>query len=259
MDAYKPAEIAARVDEAAYKKAHLELVPLMMLAILAGAFIAFGALAYTLVVTDSLLGLGPTRLLGGVSFSIGLILVIIGGAELFTGNALMVMALVGHKITLISLVRNWTIVYIGNFLGALIIAIFVVLSGVLDVSPVSSTVSSIADNKLSITATEALFRGILCNILVCLAVWMSYAARHVAGKVLVIILPITVFVSIGFEHSVANMYVIPVAMISGYSPLDISGLLFNLFFVTMGNILGGSVFVALVYWLIYLYPKNDLN
>lgn len=254
IEAYTPAEIAKRVDNAVYSKSQMEFLRLSMLAILAGSFIAFGALTYTLVVTDSALGFGPTRLLGGIGFSVGLILVIIGGAELFTGNALMVMAIMDHKISITFLLRHWVIVYIGNFIGALMIATFVVLSGVLDNQPVSQTVSSIAQSKLSLSATQAVFRGILCNILVCLAVWMSFAARRVSGKVLVIIFPVAVFVCIGFEHSIANMYVIPVAMMAGYLPVDISGLLYNLFFVTIGNILGGAVFVALVYWLIYIYP-----
>lgn len=257
IDAYAPAEIAKRVDNAVFRKSQMAYLQLVMLAILAGSFISIGALTYTLVVTESTLGLGPTRLLGGIGFSVGLILVIIGGAELFTGNALMVMAIMDHKITLSVLLRNWTIVYAGNFIGALIIAVFVVLSGVLDSLPVSKTALTIAQSKLSLSASEALFRGILCNILVCLAVWMSFAARHVSGKVLVIIFPVAVFVCIGFEHSIANMYVIPVAMIAGYLPVDIGAFVFNLFFVTIGNILGGAVFVAVVYWLIYLYPGNN--
>ena len=254
IEAYSPSEIAKRVDNAVYSKSRIAFLQLVMLAILAGSFIAFGALTYTLVVTDSTLGLGPTRLLGGIGFSVGLILVIIGGAELFTGNALMVMALMDHKIDLALLLRHWLIVYAGNFIGALMIAIFVTFSGVLDHQSVSQTVSSIAQGKLELTASQALFRGILCNILVCLAVWMSFAARRISGKVLVIIFPVAVFVCIGFEHSIANMYVIPVAMIAGYLPVDISAFLFNLLFVTLGNILGGAVFVALVYWFIYLYP-----
>lgn len=254
IEAYSPLEIAKRVDNAVYSKSRIAFPQLFMLAILAGSFIAFGALTYTLVVTDSTLGLGPTRLLGGIGFSVGLILVIIGGAELFTGNALMVMALMDHKISLSLLLRHWLIVYAGNFMGAIIIAIFVTFSGVLDNQPVAQTAMSIAQGKLSLTATEALFRGILCNILVCLAVWMSFAARRVSGKVLVIIFPVAVFVCIGFEHSIANMYVIPVAMIAGYLPLDSAAFLYNILFVTIGNILGGAVFVALVYWFIYLYP-----
>ena len=258
IEAYTPAEIAKRVDNAVYTKSQMPFLRLTMLAILAGSFIAFGALTYTLVVTDSsTLGYGPTRLLGGIGFSVGLILVIIGGAELFTGNALMVMAIMDQKITSTVLIRNWVIVYIGNFVGAIIIAIFVVLSGVLDNPPVSQTALSIAQDKLTLSASQAIFRGILCNILVCLAVWMSFAARRVSGKVLVIIFPVAVFVCIGFEHSIANMYVIPVAMIAGYLPVDISAFLFNLFFVTIGTILGGAVFVALVYWLIYIYPVKQ--
>ena len=251
FEAYAPAQIALRVESVAQAKANFSFLQLLLLAILAGAFIAFGALAYTLTVTGSTFGFGPTRLLGGVAFSVGLILVIIAGAELFTGNALMVMAVVDKKITLLGLLRNWSIVYLGNFIGALSIALMVVLSGVIDSSSIEKTVAAIAQSKLNLTVTEAFFRGLLCNILVCLAVWMSLAARRVSGKVLVIIFPIAMFVMIGFEHSIANMYVLPVAMISGSIPIDIVGFCFNLLFVTLGNIVGGGVFVALIYWLIY--------
>jgi len=251
FDAYAPPEIARRVENAAATKAAM---PLLQLAMLAGAFIALGALTYTLVVTGSTLGIGPTRLLGSIAFSVGLILVIIGGAELFTGNALMVMALLDRRITGAALMKNWTIVYLGNFVGVLIISVMVILSGVFEDENTISTMISIANAKLALTPTESVFRGILCNILVCLAVWMSFAARRVTGKVLVIIFPIAAFVSVGFEHSIGNMYAISVAMIGGFIPVDGVGFLANLIFVTLGIILGGGVFVALVYWAIYQRP-----
>ncbi len=259
LNAYSPMEVAHRVESAVKAKAFVPSFRLVMLAILAGAFIAFGALGYTLVVTDSTLGIGPTRFLGGIAFSVGLILVIVGGAELFTGNALMIMALMNKHITKSLLLRNWGIVYVGNFVGAMIIAIMVVLSGVLDQSSISQTVAKIAEGKLSLSASEAFFRGILCNILVCLAVWMSFAARRVSGKILAILFPITTFVSVGFEHSIANMYVIPVAMLSGDVPVQLSGFFHNLFFVTVGNIIGGGLFVALVYWATYLKGDTEKN
>ncbi len=253
IEAYSPAQIAARVEAVAEIKANLKFHKLLLLGILAGVFIGFGALSYTLVVTGSNLGFGPTRLIGGIAFSVGLILVIIGGAELFTGNALMVMAWVDQKIPITKLIRNWVIVYLGNFIGAIGLAVLVSLSGVIESVAIADTVAKIAGTKLDLPASQAFFRGILCNILVCLAVWMSFAARRVSGKVLVIVFPIAMFVMIGFEHSVANMYVIPVAMIADIVAVDIAGLLVNLVLVTLGNIIGGAVFVALVYWLIYRY------
>ena len=255
FDAWPAPAIAQRVRKAGFEKANTSTTKLLVLAILAGAFIALGALFYTLVVADSAFGAGPTRLLGGIAFSLGLILVVIAGAELFTGNALMVVALADHKISLAALLRNWTIVFAGNFLGALIIAVCVVLAGVMVSGALSDKVSEIALTKLQLSATEAFFRGILCNILVCLAVWMSFAARSVAGKVAVIIPPIAAFVGVGFEHSIANMYVLPVAMIGGFIDWDMPGLFFNLIFVTLGNIVGGGLLVAFPYW--YIYIKSD--
>ncbi|MEP3278326.1 MAG: formate/nitrite transporter family protein [Stappiaceae bacterium] len=258
MDCYKPAEIAARVEQAGVGKVEMAAGQIFLLALLAGAFIGFGALFYTLVTTGSTLGFGPTRLLGGMAFSLGLILVVIGGAELFTGNNLIVMAWADRKITISQLLTNWVIVYFGNFVGAVATAVLVVWSGVLDLNDgaVSDTAIRIAQAKLDLDWSEAFFRGVLCNVLVCLAVWLSFAARSVAGKVLAIMFPITAFVGVGFEHSVANMYVIPVAMLHGNTPPDISGFLSNLIAVSAGNIVGGGVLVALVYWLIYLRPAR---
>jgi formate/nitrite transporter len=256
MDCYKPAEIAVKVEEAGVGKAVMALDKTFMLALLAGAFIGFGALFYTLVTTGSTLGFGPTRLLSGMAFSLGLILVIIGGAELFTGNNLIVMAWADRKVTTAQLARNWSIVYAGNLVGALATAVLVVWSGVLDLNngTVADNAAAIAKGKLGLSFSQALFRGVLCNVLVCLAVWLSFAATRVSGKILAIIFPITAFVGAGFEHSVANMYALPVAMLNGSIPVDIAGFIANLMAVTAGNIIGGGVFVALVYWMIYLRP-----
>lgn len=258
MDCYRPAEIAARVNDAGVAKVRLGAEQMFMLAVLAGAFIGFGALFYTITVTGSSLGFGPTRLLGGVAFSLGLILVIVGGAELFTGNNLIVMAWADRKVTGTEMLRNWAIVYAGNFVGALATATLVAISGILDLGDgaVAGTAVSIAEGKLGLTATEAFFRGILCNVLVCLAVWLSFAAQRVSGKILAIIFPISAFVGAGFEHSVANMYAIPLAMLNGSLAPDVPGLLANLAAVTAGNIVGGGGFVALIYWVIYLRPNR---
>ncbi len=259
MDCYRPAEIAAKVEEAGVAKVRQAAEPLFMLALLAGAFISFGALFYTLVTTGSELGFGPTRLLGGVAFSLGLILVVIGGAELFTGNNLIVMAWADGKVTLAELMRNWLIVYAGNFIGALATAMCVAWSGILDIGngAVAANAVAIAEGKLALTWVEAFLRGILCNVLVCLAVWLSFAAQRVSGKILAIIFPIAAFVGAGFEHSVANMYVMPLVMLNGSLAPDIPGFLHNIAFVTAGNVIGGGVFVALVYWMIYLRPKKS--
>ena len=254
FDAYRPAEIAARVETAGLAKIRQPLPAMLMLSVLAGAYISFGAVFYTIAVTGSGLGWGPTRLLGGVAFSLGLILVIVAGAELFTGNALIVIARAERKITTAQLLRNWTIVYLGNLVGALGTAVLVVLSGIdeLDGGAVGRQAAAIAAAKLELGVAEAFFRGVLCNVLVCLAVWLSYAGRSVADKVLAIIFPIAAFVGAGFEHSVANMYAIPVAMIAGLVPPDMVALLRNLPPVTAGNMVGGGLLVGLVYWAVYI-------
>ena len=253
FDAYTPPQIAERIETSGVAKANMGAQKMLVLAVLAGAFISFGALFYTLALTGSELGFGPSRLLGGAAFSLGLILVVIGGAELFTGNNLIVMAWADKRITARQLLRNWTIVYIGNFIGAAGTAALVVLSGVLDLAggAVGETAAMIAAGKLDLSLSEAFFRGVLCNVLVCLAVWLCFAARSVTDKILAIILPITAFVGLGFEHSVANMYVVPVTMLAGDMEWQIAPFLANLVVVTMGNIIGGGGLVALVYWLVY--------
>ena len=256
FDAYAPREIARRVETVGVAKAEMALLPLLTLAVVAGAFIALGAAFYTLTVTNSALGFGISRVIGGLAFSLGLILVVIAGAELFTGNNLIVMAWADRKVTILALLRNWGIVYLGNFIGALGTAVLVALSGVLMLGDgqVAATARAIAEGKLALTPEAAFFRGILCNVLVCLAIWLSYAAHRVSGKILAIIFPITAFVALGFEHSVANMYLIPIGFIAGVD-LDLGGFALNLVAVSLGNIIGGSVLVALVYWLVYIRPS----
>ncbi len=253
LDVVSPARIAQLVEEVGMRKVTLPFWPLLTLGVLAGAFIAFGAAFYTMTVTGSELGFGPTRLLGGAAFSLGLVLVIIGGAELFTGNSLIVLALADGKVTLAQLLRNWGVVYLGNAIGGVATAIFVHLSGILAMGEgaVGATAIAIAEGKLALDPLQAFTRAILCNVLVCLAVWMCFAAHRVSGKVLVILFPITAFVALGFEHSVANMYLIPVAMLHA-GEIALVPALQNLAIVTAGNVVGGGVLVALVYWLVYL-------
>ena len=258
LDALAPVQIARLVEEVGVNKANLGFIQTLTLSALAGGFIAFGAMFYTVAITGSTLGIGPTRLIGGAAFSLGLIMVIIGGAELFTGNSLIVMAWASRRITLAALLRNWCIVYLGNLIGAVAVAVLVHISGVLSLGDgaVGATAEAIATDKLALDPLQAFVRGILCNILVCLAVWMCFAARDVSGKVFVILFPITAFVALGFEHSVANMYLIPVGMLNA-GVFNVGGAIANLIVVTVGNIIGGGVLVALVYWLVYLRSKTN--
>lgn len=249
LDAYKPAQIAELVESAGVAKAALPIRQMLALAVLAGAFIGFGAAAYTMVMTGTEPGFGPARFLGGVVFSLGLILVIVGGAELFTGNALMVMAAVDRKITLAALLRNWGLVYLGNAVGAVGLALAFGAAGLLD-GPMGATAAGIADAKAALGPVEALVRGALCNALVCLAVWLTFAARTAAGKILAILWPIAGFVLLGLEHSVANMYLLPQGVLAGSGAAPVT-LLGNLFWVTLGNIVGGAGGVALAYHLAY--------
>lgn len=256
VDAYAPAEIAARVESAGTAKATLPLDKLFTLGLLAGAFIAFGAAFYTLTITGSTLGFGPTKVLGGAAFSLGLILVVVAGAELFTGNTLIVMAWADGEVSSIALLRNWAVAFVANGLGAVLIAGLVFYSGVLDAGGVKTTAMKIAQGKLSLGFAEAFLRGILCNALVCLAVWLTFAARRVAGKAIMILFPITGFVALGFEHSIANFYLIPVGMMAGAEGTlsDFAG---NMIPVTLGNIVGGAGGVAAVYWVIYGKRNNE--
>lgn len=273
IDAYSPAQMAARVEKAGITKGNLDPLSTLVLAMLAGAFIAFGAALYTFVLHDTTLTLGLGRLLGGFVFCLGLILVIVAGAELFTGNNLIVMAYVSRKVTGRQLLQNWAIVLIGNLLGALIIVLFIYLSNHFKTAggALSLFALKIAVNKVNLTFMEALMRGILCNLLVCLAVWLCFSGRSVTDKILAILFPITAFVALGFEHCVANMYFIPVglviandnallesAMKLATQPLATDSLTIgaflwkNLIPVTLGNMIGGVFFVGAVYWFVYL-------
>jgi formate/nitrite transporter len=254
QDAYPPDQIARLVEQVGVRKATLPLVPTLALGLLAGAFIAFGAMYYTLVTTGADMGFGPAQMLGGIAFSLGLVLVVVGGAELFTGNTLIVMAWAERRITTRQLARNWVLVYLANFGGALGTALLLAWSGTLALGDgaVAATAVRIAEAKVALPFGEALVRGILCNTLVCLAVWLCFAAHDVASKAIAIVFPISAFVALGFEHSVANMYLIPVGWLAGATAVTPWGLLANLIPVTLGNVIGGGLFVAAVYWVIYL-------
>ncbi|MBO6783368.1 MAG: formate/nitrite transporter family protein [Alphaproteobacteria bacterium] len=251
-DAYAPAAIAARIGAAGVSKVRLPFVSMLTLSILAGAFIAFGAALFIVATHGSTLGFGVTRLLGGVAFSLGLVLVVIAGAELFTGNNLSVMALCDGRVGFLELMRNWAVVFAGNAVGAVATAVMIHMSGVLDADggALGAYAAAIGTAKAGIPAHEAFVRGVLCNTLVCLAVWLSFAAHTVSGKILAIVFPITAFVALGFEHSIANLFFLPLAALSG-ADLGFEAAMHNLVPVTLGNILGGSLLVGLVYWIIY--------
>jgi len=275
IDAYVPAQMAVRVEKAGIAKGNRDFFSTVTLAIMAGTFIGLGAVFFTYVIHDSTLSVGFTKLIGGFVFSLGLILVIITGAELFTGNNLIVMAFVSRKITLGQLLRNWGIVFIGNLLGSLIVVFLVFLSGQWTAGGAAVGVKAlmIANGKVSLTFWQAISRGILCNILVCLAVYLCFSGRSVTDKILAILFPITAFVALGFEHSIANMYFVPAGLLLKSSPQvlaaaqDILGIapdlskltifsfiVNNLLPVTLGNIIGGTFFVGIVHWFLFLRP-----
>jgi formate transporter len=264
LDAYAPAQIAMRVREVGVTKAAMPVLTMFALAVLAGAFIALGALFYTVTMTtgnEAAVPFGLLRLAGGVTFSLGLVLVVVGGAELFTGNNLIAMAWASGRVTTRQVMRNWGWVYLGNLVGAIGTAALVWLAGThtMGDGAVGETMVRIARNKIALDPVSVLARGILCNVLVCLAVWLCMGARTVTDKILATVFPITAFVACGFEHSVANMYFLSIGVVlaAGTSaPLSVTDAVSNLALVTLGNVLGGTVLVALVYWSVYLRSSD---
>jgi len=260
FDAYAPKEIAERVETLGVTKARLPLLSQVTLGVLAGGFIGLGALYFTFITSDASLGFAASRVLGGIAFSLGLILVVVAGAELFTGNNFLVMAWASGRISTGELMRNWLVIYFANFAGALGLALLVFLSQHWQAGggEVGTNAVKIAYAKAALPFADAFFKGILCNILVCLAVWIALAGRSVVDKIFAIVFPISAFVAAGFEHSVANMYFIPLGILlrdgshlATAELLTWAGLLANLVPVTLGNIFGGGVMVALVYYFVY--------
>jgi formate transporter len=261
FDAFSPNEIAERVGTIGVAKARLPLLSMIMLGILAGAFIGLGALYFTLVTSDPGLGFAASRVLGGTAFSLGLILVVVAGAELFTGNNLLAMAWADGKLSTREVIRNWTVICIANFAGAAGLALLVFLSNhpAMNNNAVALQYVKIAAAKCSLSFWTAFFSGVLCNVLVCLAVWMALAGRSVVDRAVAIVFPISAFVAAGFEHSIANMYLIimglllkgRVAGVPNMEAISWAGFLGNLAPVILGNLVGGSVFVAFIYYVIY--------
>ena len=289
IDALLPAEMALRAEKIGVSKAHMSLFTLFSLGVLAGIFIALGAVFATTVTAPTMgvdpatgtplatyLPFGISKLLGGITFCLGLILVVVAGAELFTGNNLIVMAWANKQISTFSLLRNWGVVYVGNFVGAILTVLVVLLSGqyTFGNGAVGLNALNIAQAKVGYGFIQAIFLGSLCNMLVCLAVWLVFSARTTTDKILSIIFPITAFVAAGFEHSIANMYFIPMGLaikqvtgeefwsnigssVADYAALTWRNfLLLNLLPVTIGNIIGGALGVGIVYYVIYLRRKG---
>ncbi|GIV66175.1 MAG: formate transporter FocA [Chloroflexota bacterium] len=278
IDALMPAEMAQKAEAIGVKKANLPFWPLFALSILAGAFIGLGAIfATTVSAGSSTLPYGVARLLTGLVFTLGLILVIVGGAELFTGNNLIIMAFTNGKVSLQALLRNWVIVYFGNFVGSVATAVIMFLTRqyTFGNGSIGLTALNIANSKVNLEFVQAIALGIMCNAMVCMAVWLCYSARSTTDKILAIIPPISGFVAGGFEHSIANMYFIPLGLfikqfappsfweskalvdagvtIEKFANLTWQGFFVNnLLPVTIGNIIGGAVLVGLVYWFIFL-------
>jgi formate transporter len=271
-DGFTPPEIARLVETRGVAKANASVLTTFVLAVLAGAFIGLGAVLSTVIGTGSAAGYGVTRWLSGIGFSMGLILVVLAGAELFTGNNLVVMSWVSRHITMTRLLRNWGIVYLGNLVGSLSIVVMVFLARWWTQSDnaVGAAALSIATTKAGLSFGVIFVRGVLANALVCLAIWLATGARSVADKIFAIIFPISAFVAAGFEHSVANMYFLPIGLLlkhqagvadaAGLSSgqldsLDAAGVINNLAASTLGNIVGGAILVGLVYWFVYLRPS----
>ena len=253
-DAYQPSQIAERVEQMGVAKARAAALTLFVLALLAGAFIALGGLFYMVVISDSTLGFGVTRLLGGLSFCLGLVLVVIAGAELFTGNNLMAMAWASRLISSREVLRNWTLVYLGNVVGCMGVVLLVLWADIaaLGGGVVGEAAVRIAAGKAALPPGEAFARGILCNVLVCLGVWLAMGGHSVTDKILGILFPISAFVTLGFEHSIANWFFLPYGLaLDAQGLVTLAGSARNLLVVTAGNIVGGTLLVAGVYWLAY--------
>jgi|SRR5690554_546515 len=252
-----PENIAeAVIEKVGTKKCQLGMVQVIILGILAGAFIAFGAQLATRVMTG-IEWFGLRVFMGGAVFSVGLMLVVIAGAELFTGNNLIMMSVLAGRKKFSTMLGYWLIVYIANLAGSLLIVWFMYSSGLLS-GAVRETAVNIAHTKATLPFMQIFFRGIMCNWLVCLAVWLALAAHDVPGKILGIFFPIMAFVASGFEHSVANMYFIPMGMVLEPT-IQFSGFINNLVASTLGNIIGGAGFVATIYFLVFRKCAAPVN
>ena len=270
-----PATIADTLTRTVCRqKTRESILRLTILGFFAGVYIGFGAQLAIMVTHDlaAFVGVGMSKLIGGAVFSMGLMLVVVAGAELFTGNNLIFLSVLDRQVTVRRLLRNWTIVYFANLVGSVLLVFLMYWSGLwkTDGGLVGAKALSIANAKVNLTFLQAFARGILCNWLVCLAVWMAVSARAVAGKVFAVFFPIMAFVASGFEHSVANMFFIPMGLAmkeqlavvtaaglaDKLSHLTVGGMVMNLIPVTLGNIIGGAFFVSTLYWVVYIRKQR---
>lgn len=253
-----PGEIAESTIAVGIKKANHSTINMIVLGILAGLYIGFGGHAdITIMQTCSGLDVGISKFMGGAVFPVGLLLVIVAGAELFTGNCLMTMALVDKKIKLRQMLKNWGLVYLGNFIGSVILAAALVFAGAYKAgTPMAETAFSIATGKMTASVAQIMVKGIFANILVCLAVWMSFGAQDIMSKAIAIWFPVMTFVMLGFEHSIANMFFLPLAKFSGYDITWAQMWLHNIIPSTIGNIIGGAIIIPLFYYIVYIKPQR---
>ena len=257
-----PAKTQEAFVHIGFAKARLTRGRAFVLAILAGAFVALGASFMLMVRSDVSLSPTISLVLGGLAFCLGLFLMLVAGAELFTGNCLMVIGALDGRYPLVRMLRKWAIVYAGNAVGALLVVVLLLVSGFAEMQggAVGELACSVAASKASLSPVVAFSRGILCNVLVCLAVWMGSAGKTVCDKLAAAILPVVAFVVLGFEHSVANMFFLPLGLVIealwGGSSVVVLGVASNLVFVTLGNIVGG-VAIAAAYW--FVYGREDRN
>lgn len=261
-DALTPAETESKAEGIGCSKAMMPTGKAFVSAMLAGAFIAFGALYFMVFISDANIPFGAQRMVGGIAFCLGLVLVLCCGAELFTGNVLLICAKASDRICWKQVAGNWVTVWLGNFVGALIAVALVYFAHIaaLNGNAVANTMVSVAAGKISPDWITLFFKGILCNIFVCLAVWIGFASRTVVDKVIGIILPISAFVACGFEHCVANMFFLPMGFVMNLAgagtagTITLQGIAYNLSAATLGNIVGGLL-VGLAYWFIYHQKK----
>jgi formate/nitrite transporter len=257
FNAYSPYEIAHKVKSSGVTKARLPLLSQLTLAVMAGAFIGLGSLFYMIVRSDPTLGYATRQLLSGGVFCLGMVMVVVAGAELFTGNNLLVIARARGLITSAQVLRNWSVVFVGNLIGCAGLALLVFLSHHAEANDgaIAREYVTVAAAKAALPFWTAFFKGVLCNALVCLGVWMSMAGRSVVDKVIALLFPITAFVAAGFEHCIANLYIFAMALLlqDGGSATLVAGMSRNLVAVVAGNVVGGSVLVGLVYYSVYIW------
>jgi formate/nitrite transporter len=253
-----PGEITSSWIGIGKKKANMPIMKMLLLGIFAGVFVGFGAHADIIIIQTlgKTLDIGFAKFMGAAVFPVGIILVVVAGAELFTGNCLISLSVLSRQEKMRNMLKNWTFVYFGNFIGSIVLAYMLAKSGVYGADAAAKAIA-IAEGKASMALQPAIIRGIMCNVLVVLAVWMQAGAKDISGKILSMWFPVMAFVLSGFEHSVANMYFIPLGKFLGANLTWADMWVNNIIPVTIGNIIGGAVIIPLVYWYVYEYDSQN--